>query len=265
MASTIGTTTILNSIRIPPQRNSFYAVGRHWVFYCKAGTNNLVYQTSIEGITWGDVVEIASLPSPQGTNYDLCFDGTYVHYARNTGLDSYSRYTGIKYRKGTPQSDGTISWSAAEQTALTGVADYISLCIDSNGYPWMTYGAGYGNSSGNATVTVSFTIDGTWITVNGYPLLLLSGYGYMAFLLPQTNGKMAAVIYAAFDTAKRIQSRFYNGVDMWNAIEYITPDNDYGKLSTYYPSMLCGTAINNKIHLVYKSILQDIQYVQGTN
>jgi hypothetical protein len=267
MASTVGTTTDVTSIRIPPQRNAFHAAGRFWVFYCKPDTNDLVYQTSTDGISWGDIVEIAALPSPNGANYDLCFDDTYVHYARNTG-ESSNRYTGIKYRRGTPQSDGTISWSAVEQTALAdgSVADDISLCIDSNGYPWIAYGTS--GSLGNPTVTKSSTNDGTWSTASGYPLLLLSSISSLVFLLPQTNGKLAAIIYKTYGSIReRIQVRFYNGVDTWSAIEYVTPDSNDGKLSTSTFAMLCGVAINDEIHIVYKSYGTPyrIQYVHGTS
>lgn len=268
MASTVGITTSTTSIRLPAQRNSFHAAGRFWVLYCLPGTNDLVYRTSIDGISWSDVNEIAPLTGENGWNYDVCFDETYVHYVRNistsgAGITAY----GLMYRRGTPQSDGTISWSAVEQTALAdgNIAIDISICIDSNGYPWVAYGAK--SPDGNPTVTASSTNDGTWSTESGYPLRLIEQDYDMTFLLPQTNGKLVAIIYSTRAAVRRIRARFYNGSE-WSAIEYATPNSNDGKLSTNYYALLCGIAIDDEIHLVYHSYdytYNYIRYVHGTS
>ena len=261
--STVGTTTLIDSIRVSPQRNSFYAAGRFWVFYAISATNDLVYRTSTDGTTWGSAIDVAPLPVPNGANFDTYFDGTYIHYARNYNVVA-NRYLGIMYRRGTPQSDGTISWSAAEQTVdLSMVADDVSLCVDSDGYPWIAYGASW--DLGDPTVITSSTNDGTWSTKSGYPYTLLSAQYFLVFLVLQTDGKIAAIISKATNFIARIQARFYNGVDTWSAIEYVTPDSNDGKVSVNTFSMICGTGIDDEVYLVYRSFSNKIQYIHGTS
>jgi len=259
----VGETTDVASIRIPPQRNSFYAAGRHWVFYCEPGTDDLVYKTSTDGVAFGDRVEIGSLPTPNGANFDVHFDGTYVHYARNNAADG-GAYKGIKYRRGTPQSNGTITWSAVEQEALadTDMAGDVSVITDSNGYPWIAYASESATPAwGDPTVTTSSTNDGTWATEDGYPLGLYTGDYWFVFLVPQTSGKLCAIIYHSSVSAERIQARFYNG-SAWEAIEYATAVGDLLSISEW--AMLCATSISDEIHLVYhESGETNLQYLHG--
>ena len=259
LPSLVGITTDSASIRLPSQRNAFYAAGRFWVFYCLPGTNDLVYQTSTDGGHWDSAIEIGPLPIPNGANYDVFFDGTNIHYIRNLSVD-VTRYTGINYKRGVPQSDGTITWSEDEQEVLDDevVADDISLCVDSSGYPWVGYGAA---SFGTPTVIKSSTNDGTWSTAGGYPLELLSGVGWLVALVPQTSGKLCAVIYKSTSTADRIQARFYNG-SSWEDIEYVTADGDL--LSTSDFCMLSATSIGDEIHIVYhEDSATNLQYISG--
>jgi len=108
MASTVGTSTANSATYAPFQRKSFYAAGRFWVFYSDG--SNMVYRTSTDSSSWSSATTVRACT--YGFKFSIWFDGTYLHYA-------YSDVSAIYYRRETPNSDGTITWSAAEQTVST--------------------------------------------------------------------------------------------------------------------------------------------------
>jgi len=91
------------------QRYSFFAAAKYWVFYGDGA--NMGFRSSMDGSTWNAFTAIRA--SSLGSNFSIQFDGVYVHYVFSTvwilGGDVY-------YRMGQPNSDGTITWFAAEQT-----------------------------------------------------------------------------------------------------------------------------------------------------
>ena len=119
---------------------------------------NVVYRTSTDGSSWSSSTTLFSQQ-----DFSTCFDGTYVHYARCDGGYGSAMY----YRRGTPNSDGTITWSAAEQTAFSeSNLKYtdMSIAVDSSGYPWIAY-VKYDNSAHDWNeAKKSSKNDGTWVT-----------------------------------------------------------------------------------------------------
>ena len=180
--STIGTSSSSNAPYRSFQRKSFYANGLFWVFYSD-GTN-MVYRTSSDGSTWSSASTVRA--SGDGTQFSTYFDGTYISYAM---LPTYSGSDTIYYRRGAPNSDGTITWSASEQTV--GTSSYttaVSIGVDSSGYPYIAYRA---QSPRYCFVTKSSTNNGAWTTASGYPLQLTTVAGYWAtIVVPLTNNKM---------------------------------------------------------------------------
>ena len=124
MVSTVSTTTDQYGSFSGFQRKTFIAAGLYWVFY--GNGSKLCYRTSSDGSTWSSENQIESA---LGYYVDVLFDGTYVHYV--------NCYGGVYYRRGTPNSNGTITWSASEQT-ITGYSGIsplnATLCVDANGY-----------------------------------------------------------------------------------------------------------------------------------
>jgi len=172
------------------QRKTFYANGRYWVFYSD-GTN-MVYKTSTDGSTWTSATTVASVGGGYGLHFSIWFDGTYLHYAR------LASGGGLYYRRGTPNSDGTITWSAAEQTVVSSLyAGVPSIAVDSNGYPWIGY-QDYSSNGFLPFITKSSTTGGVWSTASGFPYQLSSttSNGWAVMPVPLTNGKMA-VLYAS--------------------------------------------------------------------
>jgi hypothetical protein len=187
MPSVVGTSTSGTATDHSLQRKSFYANGRFWVFYSD-GTN-MVYRTSTDGSTWTAATTVKTNVY-YGYTFSVWFDGTYLHYA-------YASSSSIYYRRGTPNSDGTITWSAVEQTVSTtyNTADYPVVSVDSNGYVWIGY-KDYTGTYVYPYVIKSGNNDGTWgTTPAGFPYQLstIDNTYWMVSIIPLTAGKMLAV------------------------------------------------------------------------
>jgi len=162
------------------QRKLFYMAGLLWAFYAD-GTNNLVYRTSPDkGATWSaaTIWKTYVASPPDGHSFAMYFDGTYLHYAF-TGADASAE---LYYRRATPEIDGTLTWSAAEQLAYTTAANWncmnIEIIVDDEGYPWISYclkKTDYPITGTDAVVTKSDANDGTWSTEAGFPHTFVSG------------------------------------------------------------------------------------------
>jgi PKD repeat protein len=153
----IGTTT-LNTLSWPYQRRLFYANGRYWMFYSDG--SNLVYKSSITGNSWSDAA-IVYTGVTQNSRVTTFFDGTYLHVAYAAGVTGSS----LSYRRYACIGDGTLTASAAWQTAKAGIAGTVyystSICVDGSGHPVISYILG---SGGNyyPYVTKCDQTNGTW-------------------------------------------------------------------------------------------------------
>lgn len=207
-ASSVGSTVATSLVSasgsdMPFQKRSFYATSLFWVFYFSGygGSDGIAYKTSSDGLTWSDKTLVRA-SSGAANSWAVWFDGTYVSYSFTNGVDGGSMY----YRKGTPQSDGTIDWLAVEQTAYTCAEGhfpfYSTISVDSTGKPWVGFIDFDGASTYIPTVTTSSTTNGTWTTADSFPYVLdaIGGSTWAVTPVPQTNGK----VYVAFGTASAI-------------------------------------------------------------
>jgi len=197
-ASTVGTSIAYRAIYLSCQYKSFYANGRFWVFYSD-GTN-MVYNTSTDGSTWSAPI-IARTGITEGRFFSVWFDGTFLHYAfaPSSGVPN----TNLSYRRGTPNSNGTITWSAAEQTVKTSnEKTYLPfVSVDSSGYVWIGYMEKAGTDS-YPFVIKSSNNDGTWGTITpSYQLSTISA-DWLVSIIPLTGGKMLAVYSSTLSPVK---------------------------------------------------------------
>jgi hypothetical protein len=212
-ASTIGTTTDGEVTRFVYQRRCFYANGRFWVFYTD-GTN-LVFSTSTDNVSWASSTSVRTCID--GRKFSVWFDGTYFHYAYclgNSGSD-------LLYRRGTPNSDGTVTWSAVEQTAyvapLGQYLTYPAIAVDSSGYAWIAYRYSADNTNWYPYIIKSGNNNGTWgTTPGGFPYSLSSTAAsvWRPHCVPLTSQKMAAI----YGRAAGINVKIWNGSG-WSAEE----------------------------------------------
>lgn len=248
--------TILESLQYPFQRNTFYSDGRYWAFYSD-GTNE-VFQSSTDGTAWSGKTTVRTCINDD--HFTLWYDGTYVHYAYNNAAAASSTY----YRRGNPASDGTMAWSAAEQTAIAGTSGDIhgelSICTNSSGnaliaYEWWDNGTIIGTR-----VTKNANTDGTWSTTGGYPYqahTLASEMTLSTIVLPLASD--AFVVMQGLSGGK-IGVREYNG-SLWE---------DVVETSSSLYSWEYWSAISNKgdeIHIAFRSgsIIKHTIYNADTN
>ena len=184
--ATVATSTSRFAVSYGHQRKGFYAAGLFWAFYTD-GTN-AVYEHSHDGTTWAEGATSIGAAT-FGAHFSIWFDGTYVHYARANNNDLF-------YRRGTPENDGTITWSAAEQTAYdgNGTDKYTNPCItvDTNGYAWI--GALYYDGSDATPYALkNDENDGTWALDFATELSAVHNFGWYIAVVPLTGGKVYAI------------------------------------------------------------------------
>ena len=163
VAST-GTGAYVNSYLNGLHRRIWYANGRYWAF--KAAGTVVHYYTSTDGTTWSGATTIFT--SNSGTvTWDVYMDGTYVYYVYG---DNIAPVDTTRFRRGVPNSDGTITWDAEVNTGLKATGYESLLSSDSTGKIWLLYRNAV--SSDRPTVARNANTDGTWTTDTGFPVEL---------------------------------------------------------------------------------------------
>jgi len=220
------------------QRKSFHAEGYFFQFYGNSSLK-INYKSSTDGDTWGSETYFRDGTSAE---FSLWFDGTYVHtvYAE-------ASYGGtIYYRRGNPETDGTITWDA-EQTVHsdTGwLAWEPTITVNSTGYPYI-FTHWEKSSTFTRLVMHSNANDGTWSNATGYPMNLTThdAEPIPGLILPLTSGKMYA-IWSPYEVDTNYYGRLYNGSD-WEANVTICP-TDYHDIEFF-----SAVSKNDDVHLVF--------------
>jgi hypothetical protein len=241
--SVVGTSTDGYAVSYPFQRKSFYANGRFWVFYSD-GTN-MVYRTSTDGSTWSSATTVRAATA--GYYFSVWFDGTYLHYA-------YASSSAIYYRRGTPNSDGTITWSAGEQTVSTtyNKAFLPTISVDSNRYVWVGY-RDYSGTYYYPYVIKSGNNDGTWGTGTITQLSTTENVAWRVIVIPLTSGKMLAVYAYDGATVK---------VKKWDGSAWGTEVATTSAISSAY--YFSAVAQGDDAHLTFLKSTYNIIYTKYT-
>lgn len=213
--SVVSTATTHAGLAYSHQNKVFYANGRHWVFYSD-GTD-FVYKTSTDGSSWSSATTIKATLD-MGIYASVYFDGTYVYYA--TAKNSI-----VYFRRGTPNADGTITWSAAEQSATAGSGNYYpTVSTDTTGRPYVTYSYLSGVTL-IPYVSRSSTTDGTWSTDAGagFPYQVSTTNCWAIDILQLSADKMYIVYKLNSGAPYTIKGREYNAG--WSAEQSISSTN----------------------------------------
>lgn len=201
MPSTIDTGDVHNDIDGRERWiHCFYASGRYWVIYYIGGKH--WFTSSVDAVNWETPTEL--FPWGYGC-YELTswFDGTYVHVAYGGGGS-------LRYRRGKPNPDGTITWDTTWQVIADGANMHPCVSVDSEGYPWIGYDVKI-NSDHYPYVIKSSRKDGTWDTESGFPVQLSTVSNpnfYLVRPCPLTGGKVY-VAYASWNVS--VLGKLWNG------------------------------------------------------
>lgn len=220
----------------PYQQNMFYANGRWWLFYSDG--SNLYVVTSKNGKEWSIPTQIRSLSV--GYYFSIFYDGNYFHYAYIPG-ESRTAY----YRRGYPNSDGSITWSASEQVVnLVVQGIFPSVKVDTEGYVWIGY-KGYESGMHVPKVIRSGNNDGTWgSTPSGFPYTLNSTNNLYWKVCPiQLSGGKMAVFYGYSNGPYYCQS--WNG-SSWN-------EEVYTSINMEDPILSSIIGLGDKAYLVFRN------------
>ena len=182
------------------QRKWFYANGRHWVFYSNG--SNIGYKSSSDLINWTDFTVIG--PTTYGNRISIYWDGRYIHYVRTETTNP------VKYRKGIPNSNGTITWYSDEVTVDSdkNAKGSSTITMDSDGYIWLAYIGGVG---AKPRIVKSTALDGsTWDSPVEIDSSSPSGFG-IAIILSLSNNKMYCIYSYISNTIPYLVGKLYNG------------------------------------------------------
>jgi len=242
--SQIDPTVVGQSSRVHATSHSFqrhlqYMAGRWHVFYATLG--EMVTQNSVTGQTgnWTDASTIRT-PATDAFKFSTTSNGTHFYYAYASG----SAGQPLKYRRATPETNGTLTWSTSEISASpNGELYYPSIAVDSNGYPYIAYFfADAVTNRTNPYITKSSWNNGSWSTASGYPMGLSSTNDtWYVQVVPLSSGRM----YALYATdGEKILGKLYNG-SAWGSEETVS------SLNVWVGEGMCADTEGDDIHLVY--------------
>ena len=219
------------AVNYPKQRKVFHMSGLIWVFYSDGA--NGVFRTSADGLTWSAPTMFGA-GGHFGHRFGGWFDGVYFHYALCTaalGADVY-------YRRGKPNHDGTMAWSAPLQVVHDTPQDmnamYPKIIVDANGCPWISFMQLVYQVPNTppyyAIVLKAATNDGTWTTAPSFPFTLVhkTVEGYPDPVgTTLSNGKTLWFYNTYVDGQYVYAARCWNGT-VWEGEEIVaTPGSPY--------------------------------------
>jgi hypothetical protein len=263
ISTTKGSSTIINTSttawaisHYARETNSYYASGLFWNWYMN-GTN-LTYSCSVDGINFVNqtAVRPCNTADCYGADFSVYYNRTYVSYAYS---DRSTIAKPIYYRRGIPNSNCSITWSTAEQTAVSAISNvylrYPHVAVDDQGRPWIAYLYVATGPNTYVYVTKSSTNDGTWATASGFPYepTTVSDNGWIISIIPLTGGKVL-IAWCSGGTVLSLQS--YNG-SAWR-----------GGVSS--PSKCSNGAVYDLVaegdnaHVVFATSTPDIRYLNYT-
>ena len=235
MAATVSTSTQAGAITIAFQRKVFYAEGLFWAFFSNGV--NAGWEFSSDGTTWtGAFTSIGACAG--GDRFSVWVDDTYIHYARLNPRDLF-------YRRGILVNDGTITWSAVEQTVDVGIAtdhyDFPCITVDTNGYAWIGVMHDQPDDDDLPVVLKNANTDGTWSLDFAYELSAIDDLTWRVAPIALTAGKVY-VVYCYASAAPL--GKLYNAG--WGAEENTLADHNIERGDAF-----SAVAIEDNVHFIY--------------
>lgn len=216
-----------NPYRIRWFGKTLYAANLFWVFYIILTTGYyLAYKTSSDGINWSNETVLSQPVQYQyGETAGVIFDGTYFHFALKYGGTIY-------YRRGLPNTNGTITWSTPSWQEAFTTTDLVKtdhhLCLDSEGYPYIVWHHGIIITSVYPYITKSSRNDGVWQTASGYPYQLM-GIKYSSMIAQLPNQDMLVIMVDANGVDRFTYQKWNNSTQQWESWKYASENAPYSQ------------------------------------
>ena len=261
------------------QHHSFYAEGRLWVFYMQdSPTYRIVYTSSEDGITWESAAAVIEYEctfgegcSKNGSMFDLWYDytdGNIDFCVVNTSDEDKPIY----YRRGVPDSTGTITWNGTWQIAVPGEAGNRFwtpvIAVNTSNNPAIAYTVTDGTNF-NVNLSVSSTANGSWTSTTDSPIGNCSNSSYMTAwgsVIPVTGGNFSLTYaYGTNTSTLWTYAQTYAGVYSGNWTYYDRANvssTDLGFTNAlYYDTVAAATANNSDdVFIVYTDNASDILF-----
>lgn len=210
-------TSTARAIRLSFQRKTFRGDNDYYYVFYSDGVD-MKYRYSKTGITgsWSNALT-ARTGVANGNKFSIATNGTHVAYAGSVMAPSGE----LRFRLGSLDADGPISWIAAESIVEARVpGQNPTITFDSAGKIWIG-----GINSNTPYAYGNSATDGTWSNIAGSPFQLnaTADTGWRVNVVALTNER----IYATFhDDYGRPQGRLFNGT-AFEPQEYIGSSTGY--------------------------------------
>jgi len=210
----------------------FYALNLYWVIYSISNVG-LKFKTSSDQINWSSEKTIINYSVERHYWHGLWWDGTYIEHSYNLGSGS-----AVYWRRGTPQSDGTISWGTSNLVASgSSNVSYGSSAKDSAGYPIV--GRAYATYRPHVFIASNTNGSGGWTK---YQLSTNRRLGITT--VPLGSGRKILVVCSAWEAVPpRVKSYFWNGTSWGGEVDVVDQI-----LWTHFMALRDN---NDTVHLAY--------------
>ncbi len=248
-------------VRVPHQRQCFYAAGLYWMFFCMYNSGiDLRHTSTADGKIWGPTLSIGSVPIADA-GWDVHYDpsANVVHVVKPIQTGGIIFQDGLYYRRGTTNANGTIAWDADWQTAIA-VGQPCGdgkLIVGTDGAVW------FGQSNLDAYIHKNTAVDGTWSEPAGFPVqLTATGDLRVPIVAPLAAGGVYAVVYQ-YGTETQALGYYSDGSSTFNADGAITVSNvEVTSVGSAVSCIDAGGLGDGVVHICYITSAGAVMYRQ---
>ena len=198
-----------------PQRKTFIAHGREWVFYSN-GSGIYFKSRVISPLgSWSSATAVLTTDTYyDGEGVCIFFDGAKVHAAFGSLYLNRPCY----YRQGTPASNGTISWGSFVNVYQESGWHpfYVYGCVDSAGYPVIAWSRSHDGKIPHSRLFVRIATNTAGTSWGTATELDNTSANHQLSLVPLPTGRRLLAIWSNDDSPYGTFSRLWDG-SSWGA------------------------------------------------
>jgi len=212
------TTAIEYGVELVRQQKNYYypdPIERFWIFYDMAW-QGLSYRQSKDGINWSDRTLVFP-KNPEGSGrsswYDVWRKGNVFVMGQCSDWD----WAGpLRFRRGVASGDGALTLDAVVNLGISSGPVGVSVCIDSDGYPWIAFSNGFPTINGTQAMKANNQEGTSWPS----PTMLHSSVLGWTRLVPLNGGKVLCIYCYQTNGTNYLKARRWNG-SSWDNVEDI--------------------------------------------